>query len=68
MYAKPEHPVLRTPNRKPSASGLSRRYPLTRSAATWLLVPSDDPERPGIRDVRSGAEGDSVSGKPFTEF
>ncbi len=42
--------------------------PLTRSAATWLLVPSDDPERPGIRDVRSGAEGDSVSGKPFTEF
>ncbi len=42
--------------------------PMTRSAETWQLVPSDDPERPGIRDVHSGAEGASASGQPFVEL
>mgnify|MGYP000850316715 CR=1 FL=1 len=42
--------------------------PMTRSSETWQLVPSDDPERPGIRDVHSGAEGASASGQPFVEL
>ena len=42
--------------------------PMTRSSQTWLLETSDDPERPGIRDVHSGAEGADASGKPFVEL
>jgi general secretion pathway protein G len=29
--------------------------PFTRSSDTWTLVLSEDPERPGIRDLHSGA-------------
>ncbi|HET9693247.1 MAG TPA: amidase family protein [Steroidobacteraceae bacterium] len=42
--------------------------PFTRSVETWVVVPSEDPERPGIRDVRSGAEGSGVSRQPFADF
>lgn len=42
--------------------------PFTKSAATWVLVQSDDPESAGVRDVHSGAEGAGVSGVPFEEF
>jgi general secretion pathway protein G len=42
--------------------------PMTRSSDTWLLVASEDAERPGIRDVRSGAEGASLSSEPYAEF
>jgi len=42
--------------------------PFTKSPETWLLVQSDDPDRPGIRDVRSGAEGAGFSRIAFAEF
>ena len=42
--------------------------PFTKSAATWLVVQNDDPEKPGIRDVHSGAEGSGASSEPFAEF
>ena len=42
--------------------------PFTKSAATWVLTQSDDPESAGVRDVHSGAEGAGVSGVPFEEF
>jgi len=42
--------------------------PFTKSAETWVLEQSDDPESAGIRDVRSGAEGAGISGTPFEEF
>ena len=29
--------------------------PFTRSASTWLMVPSDDPDHPGVRDIHSEA-------------
>lgn len=42
--------------------------PFTKSAETWVLTQSDDPESAGVRDVHSGAEGAGVSGVPFEEF
>ena len=42
--------------------------PFTRSADTWVADPSDDPDRPGIRDVHSGAEGSGFSRVPLAEF
>jgi len=42
--------------------------PFTKSADTWVIEPSDDPERPGVRDVHSGAEGAGISRVPFAEF
>ncbi|MFO1401001.1 MAG: prepilin-type N-terminal cleavage/methylation domain-containing protein [Steroidobacteraceae bacterium] len=42
--------------------------PYTRSAASWVLVPSDDPQLAGARDVLSGAEGLTPSGTPLGEL
>jgi general secretion pathway protein G len=42
--------------------------PVTRSADTWVLVRSEDPETPGVRDVQSGAPGESLSGQPYGAF
>ncbi len=36
--------------------------PFTRSAETWTFVPSDDPERQGIRDIHSGAPDKGADG------
>jgi len=36
--------------------------PFTRSAETWMLTPSDDPERQGIRDLHSGAADKGADG------
>ena len=47
--------------------------PLTNSTDTWQTVPSEpDPANPtadiGIVDVKSGAEGTSLDGRPYAEF
>ena len=42
--------------------------PLTESSATWLLVPPEDPEKGGVYDLHSGAEGTGRNGKPFREW
>jgi general secretion pathway protein G len=42
--------------------------PITGSAATWILVPPDNPEKGGIYDVHSGAPGNSLSGTPYVEW
>ena len=39
--------------------------PVTKSADTWQLVRSDDPELTGVRDVHSGADGENISGTPY---
>jgi general secretion pathway protein G len=39
--------------------------PVTKSADTWQLVRSDDPELTGVRDVHSGADGEDISGTPY---
>jgi general secretion pathway protein G len=36
--------------------------PFTRSAETWLLVASEEPERQGIRDIHSGAADRGADG------
>ena len=42
--------------------------PMTKSATTWVLVRSDDPEIGGVRDVLSGADGESSMGEKFAEL
>ena len=42
--------------------------PFTKSADSWQMVVSEDPDRPGIRDVRSNAEGNASDGTPFKEW
>lgn len=46
--------------------------PLTRSAETWrteMETETTSPEvAPGIKDVRSGAEGNDSEGKPYAEY
>ncbi len=47
--------------------------PITNSTDTWQTVPSEpDPANPtggiGIVDVKSGAEGTSLDGRPYAEF
>lgn len=42
--------------------------PITGSAATWILVPPDNPEKGGVYDIHSGAPGNSLSGTPYLEW
>jgi general secretion pathway protein G len=36
--------------------------PVTESATTWQLLPSADPDKPGVADIRSGAPGKTRDG------
>ena len=42
--------------------------PITESATTWVSVPPDQPEKGGVFDVRSGAEGSTADGVPYKEL
>ena len=42
--------------------------PFTKSAETWTLVPSDDPDRPGIRDIHSGSPDKASDGTEFATW
>jgi general secretion pathway protein G len=42
--------------------------PLTESAATWVVVAPDDPQKGGVYDVRSGAQGKASDGSVFAEW
>jgi general secretion pathway protein G len=42
--------------------------PYTKLAETWILVPSEDPDHGGIRDVRSGAADEVADGKPVSTW
>jgi general secretion pathway protein G len=58
------------------SEGYLRRVPkdpFTNSTETWQTVPSEpDPANPtadiGIVDIKSGAEGTSLDGRPYAEF
>lgn len=63
--------------RYPDALGdlVSKRYlrripkdPITESAASWVIVPPEDPEQGGVYDVKSGAEGNGADGTPYSEW
>jgi general secretion pathway protein G len=42
--------------------------PFTKSAESWLLVASDDPDHPGVRDVHSGSPELARDGTPFVSW
>lgn len=42
--------------------------PITESATTWVIVPPDDPQKGGVYDVRSGAQGNASDGSPYGEW
>lgn len=42
--------------------------PITDSAATWIVVPPENPEKGGVYDVRSGAQGKARDGTAYKEW
>ena len=42
--------------------------PITESAATWVAVPPEDPQKGGVFDVRSGAQGKAQNGTAYGEW
>ena len=42
--------------------------PFTKSAETWLVVQSDDPDHPGVRDIHSGSPEIGSDGSPFVSW
>jgi general secretion pathway protein G len=42
--------------------------PFTKLTDTWTLVPSDDPDNAGIRDLHSGAEATASDGTPLATW
>lgn len=42
--------------------------PVTESANTWILIPHQDSESPGIVDVKSGALGVNKEGTPYASM
>jgi general secretion pathway protein G len=42
--------------------------PITDSSTTWLTISPDDPQKGGIYDVRSGAEGKASDGTAYAEW
>ena len=42
--------------------------PITESVATWVVVPPEDPQKGGVYDVKSGAQGKASDGTAFGEW
>jgi general secretion pathway protein G len=42
--------------------------PFTKSAESWLLVVSEDPDHPGVRDLHSGSPELAFDGSPFVSW
>ena len=42
--------------------------PFTKSTETWLVVASEDPDHPGVRDVHSGSPDSASDGTPFVSW
>lgn len=42
--------------------------PITESATTWIIVPPEDPQKGGVFDVKSGAQGRAADGTAFAEW
>jgi len=42
--------------------------PITESALTWIIVPPDSPDKGGVFDIRSAAEGDASDGTPYNSW
>jgi general secretion pathway protein G len=42
--------------------------PITDSTTTWVIVPPEEPEKGGVFDIHSGAEGNTIEGVPYGEL
>ena len=42
--------------------------PVTDSAATWMVVRSEDPQKTGVYDVKSGATGKASDGTEYAQW
>ena len=42
--------------------------PFTKSAETWVLIASEDPDHPGVRDLHSGSPDSASDGSPFVSW
>ena len=42
--------------------------PFTKSADSWLMVASEDPDHPGVRDIHSGSPDTGSDGSPFVSW
>ena len=42
--------------------------PITESATTWVVVAPEDPQKGGVYDVKSGAQGKSSDGSVYSEW
>ncbi|MBV5297328.1 MAG: prepilin-type N-terminal cleavage/methylation domain-containing protein [Rhodoferax sp.] len=42
--------------------------PITESSQTWIIVAPDTPEKGGVFDIHSAAEGNSSDGTPYSEW
>jgi len=42
--------------------------PLTESATTWVIVAPQDPQKEGVFDIKSGAQGQSSDGTAYNEW
>src|SRR3979490_2365623 len=42
--------------------------PFTKSAESWLMIASEDPDHPGVRDIHSGSPDNGSDGSPFVSW
>jgi general secretion pathway protein G len=42
--------------------------PITESTTTWVAVPPEDPQKGGVYDVKSGAQGKATDGSEFATW
>jgi len=42
--------------------------PITESATSWVVVAPEDPQKGGVYDVKSGAQGKSSDGSVYAEW
>jgi general secretion pathway protein G len=42
--------------------------PVTDSATTWIVVVPEDPQKGGVQDVKSGAQGKALDGSEFSTW
>lgn len=42
--------------------------PITETSESWRVIPPDDPEKGGVYDVKSGAEGTATGGGSYRDW
>jgi len=42
--------------------------PFTKSTESWLMIASEDPDHPGVRDIHSGSPDKGSDGTPFVSW